>query len=176
MKKLMIGAVIMMCSLVASAQNDAIAKFFSKYQSDETFSQVTISGKMFSMMANITGETEEEKAMIASISKIKGLKILSKSDARNSRELYKEAISMIPTNTFEELMSIRDKDKDMKFYTKESGGKISELVMVMGGNEEFMVLTLFGEIDLKDISKIGKSVNINGLENLEKVKDHNKKN
>lgn len=176
MKKLMIGAVIMMCSLAASAQNDAIAKFFSKYQSDETFSQVTISGKMFSMMANITGETEEEKAMIASISKIKGLKILSKSEARNSRELYKEAISMIPANTFEELMSIRDKDKDMKFYTKESGGKISELVMVMGGNEEFMVLTLFGEIDLKDISKIGKSVNINGLENLEKVKDHDKKN
>lgn len=176
MKKLMIGAVIMMCSLAASAQNDAIAKFFSKYQSDETFSQVTISGKMFSMMANITGETEEEKAMIASISKIKGLKILSKSEARNSRELYKEAISMIPTGSFEELMSIRDKDKDMKFFTKEAGGKISELVMVMGGNEEFMVLTLFGEIDLKDISKIGKSVNIDGLENLEKVKDHDKKN
>lgn len=175
MKKLMIGAVIMMCSIAASAQNDAIAKFFTKYQSDETFSQVTISGKMFSMMANLSGETEEEKAMIASISKIKGLKILSKSDARNSRELYKEAISMIPTNSFEELMSIRDKDKDMKFFTKEASGKISELVMVMGGNEEFMVLTLFGEIDLKDISKIGKSVNIDGLENLEKVKD-NKKN
>lgn len=171
MKKLMIGAVIMMCSIAASAQNDAIAKFFTKYQSDESFSQVTISGKMFSMMANLSGETEEEKAMIASISKIKGLKILSKSEARNSRELYKEAISMIPTNTFEELMAIRDKDKDMKFFTKESGGKISELVMVMGGNEEFMVLTLFGEIDLKDISKIGKSVNIDGLENLEKVKD-----
>ncbi len=175
MKKLMIGAVIMMCSIAASAQNDAIAKFFSKYQSDETFSQVTISGKMFSMMANLSGDTEEEKAMIASISKIKGLKILSKSEARNSRELYKEAISMIPSSTFEELMSIRDKDKDMKFFTKEAGGKISELVMVMGGNEEFMVLTLFGEIDLKDISKIGKAVNIDGLENLEKVKGKDKK-
>jgi len=171
MKKLMIGAVIMMCSLAVSAQSDSMSKFFNKYQNDETFSQVTISGKMFSMMANISGDTEEEKAMINSISKIKGLKILSKSEARNSRELYKEAISMIPANTFEELMSIRDKDKDMKFYTKEAGGKISELVMVMGGNEEFMVLSLFGEIDLKDISKIGKSVNINGLENLEKVKD-----
>jgi len=171
MKKLMIGAVIMMCSLSVSAQSDSMSKFFNKYQNDETFSQVTISGKMFSMMANISGDTEEEKAMINSISKIKGLKILSKSEARNSRELYKEAISMIPANTFEELMSIRDKDKDMKFYTKEAGGKISELVMVMGGNEEFMVLSLFGEIDLKDISKIGKSVNIDGMENLEKVKD-----
>jgi Domain of unknown function (DUF4252) len=176
MKKLMIGAVMLMCSIAASAQNDAIAKFFTKYQTDESFSQVTISGKMFSMMANIEGDTEEEKAMINTISKIKGLKILSKSEARNSRELYKEAISMIPTNSFEELMSIRDKDKDMKFFTKESGGKISELVMVMGGNEEFMVLTLFGEINLKDISKIGKSVNIEGLENLEKVNDKDKKN
>ena len=176
MKKLMIGAVMLMCSIAASAQNDAIAKFFTKYQTDESFSQVTISGKMFSMMANIEGDTEEEKAMINSISKIKGLKILSKSEARNARELYKEAISMIPTNSFEELMSIRDKDKDMKFFTKESGGKISELVMVMGGNEEFMVLTLFGEINLKDISKIGKSVNIEGLENLEKVNDKDKKN
>jgi hypothetical protein len=168
----MIGAVLMMCSIAASAQSDAIAKFYTKYQNDESFSQVTISGKMFSMMANIEGETEEEKAMINTISKIKGLKILSKSEARNSRELYKEAISMIPTNSFEELMSIRDKDKDMKFFTKESGGKISELVMVMGGNEEFMVLSLFGEINLKDISKIGKAVNIDGLENLEKVKDN----
>jgi len=171
MKKLMFGAIMLMCSMVASAQSDAIAKFFTKYQNDESFSQVTISGKMFSMMANLEGDSEEEKAMINSISKIKGLKILSKSEARNSRELYKEAISMIPTNSFEELMSIRDKDKDMKFYTKESGGKISELVMVMGGNEEFMVLTIFGEINLKDISKIGKKVDIDGLENLEKVKD-----
>ena len=43
-------------------------------------------------------------------------------------------------------------------------------------NEEFMVLTLFGEIDLKEISKIGKSVNIEGLENLEKIKDKKQKN
>jgi hypothetical protein len=167
----MLGIVLMAVSVMANAQNDAIAKFFTKYQNDETFSQVTVSGKMFSMMANLDGDTPEEKAMINSISKIKGLKILTKSEARNSRELYKEAISMIPTKDFEELMSVREKDRDMKFFTKESGGKISELVMVMGGNDEFMVMTIFGEIDLKDISKIGKSVNIEGMENLDKINE-----
>jgi hypothetical protein len=171
MKKIMLGLVMMAVSIIGNAQNDAIAKFFTKYQNDESFSQVTVSGKMFSMMANLDGDTPEEKAMINSISKIKGLKILSKSEARNSRELYKEAVGMIPTKDFEELMSVRDKDKDMKFFTKESGGKISELVMVMGGNEEFMVMTIFGEIDLKDISKIGKTVNIDGMENLDKIKE-----
>ncbi|NOT74466.1 MAG: DUF4252 domain-containing protein [Cyclobacteriaceae bacterium] len=187
MKKLMVGVVMMLMSVGAFAQNDAIAKFFTKYQEDENFSVVNISGKMFSMMANITGDTPDEKAIIAAISKIKGLKILKKDEARNSRELYKEAMAMIPSGDFEELMTVRDKDKDMKFYTKESGGKISELVMVMGGNNEFMVMTLFGEIDLKEMGKIGKAINIDGFNHLnkmdkgEKVKDNsnskdNKKN
>jgi hypothetical protein len=172
MKKEMLGVVMMvLLSVAAQAQNDVIAKFFNKYDGDESFSKVSISGKMFSMMANIDGNTEEEKAMIGAISKIKGLKILKKDDARNSRELYKEALSMVPAGQFEELMTVRDKDKDMKFFTKESGGKISELVMVLGGNEEFLVMSLFGEIDLKEMGKIGKSVNIDGLQNLDKMKD-----
>jgi hypothetical protein len=173
MKKLIVGLMLIAASVTTQAQNDAIAKFFSKYQDNEQFSQVTISGKMFSMMANLSGETEDEKAMIKAISKIKGLRILSKSDTRDSRQLYKEAIAAVPAKEFEELMTIRDKDKDMKFFTKESGGKISELIMVMGSNDEFMMLTLFGEIDLKEMSKIGKAVSIDGLENLEKIKDKN---
>jgi hypothetical protein len=172
MKKVMLGVVMMvLLSVAAQAQNDVIAKFFNKYDGDESFSKVSISGKMFSMMANIDGNTEDEKAMISAISKIKGLKILKKDDARNSRELYKEALSMVPAGQFEELMTVRDKDKDMKFFTKESGGKISELVMVLGGNEEFLVMSLFGEIDLKEMGEIGKSVNIDGLQNLDKMKD-----
>jgi hypothetical protein len=171
MKKVMLGVVMMVLSVAAQAQSDVIAKFFNKYDGDESFSKVSISGKMFSMMANIDGNTEDEKAMISAISKIKGLKILKKDDARNSRELYKEALSMVPAGQFEELMTVRDKDKDMKFFTKESGGKISELVMVLGGNEEFLVMSLFGEIDLKEMGKIGKSVNIDGLQNLDKMKD-----
>ncbi|MCX8492596.1 MAG: DUF4252 domain-containing protein [Cyclobacteriaceae bacterium] len=167
----MMGVVMMVLTVAAQAQNDVIAKFFNKYDGDESFSKVSISGKMFSMMANIDGNTEDEKAMISAISKIKGLKILKKDDARNSRELYKEALSMVPIGQFEELMTVRDKDKDMKFFTKESGGKISELVMVLGGNEEFLVMSLFGEIDLKEMGKIGKSVNIDGLQNLDKMKD-----
>jgi hypothetical protein len=174
MKKIVVGAAMVMMSLAIQAQDNAISKFFSKYQDDDSFSQVNISGKMFSMMANLTGDTPEEKAMIGAISKIRGLKILKKDEARNSRELYKEAMANIPVKEFEELMSIRDKDKDMKFYTKESGGKISELLMIMGGNEEFMVLSIFGEIDLKEMSKIGKSVNIDGLQNLDKIKDKKK--
>jgi len=171
MKKLMMGVVMMVLSIATYAQGDAIAKFFAKYQDDETFTQVKVSQKMFGLFTNMEVDKPEDKEVLDAISKIQGLRVLAKHETRDSRTLYKEALAVIPSN-YEELMSVRDKDKDMKFYIKEiSAGKIGELVMVMGGNDEFMLLTLFGEIDLKKIAHIGKKMNIDGLENLEKIKD-----
>src|SRR5690606_27282706 len=126
--------------------------------------------KMFGLFTKMEADSPEDKEVIDAISKLKGLRILAKQDARNARELYKEAFGMIPMKEYEELMSVRDKDKDMKFLIKENkNGTISELLMVMGGNTEFMVLSLFGEIDLAQVSRIGKKMDVKGLENLEKM-------
>lgn len=172
MKKIIGAGVLMMVMSSAFAQ-DAISKFFSKYQSDETFSQVTVSSKMFALFTNMDADTPEDKEVLEAISKLKGLRILAKEDARNARTLYKEAFTLIPIKEYEELLSVRDKDKDMKFLIKESGGKISELLMIMGGNEQFMVMSLFGEIDLKQVSRIGKKMDVKGLEHLEKMDKKN---
>ncbi len=174
MKKFVIGSVMMVLSVTVQAQDNAISKFFSKYQNDESFSQVTVSSKMFGLFTNMDVEKPEDKEVLDAISKIKGLRILGKQQTRDSRALYKEAMSMIPQKEYEELLTVRDKDKDMKFFIKESGGKISELVMVMGGNEEFMVLSIFGEIDLKQVSKIGRRMDVDGLKNLEKLHERGK--
>jgi hypothetical protein len=167
MKKI-VAIVVMMVAVSGAYAQDAITKFFSKYQNDESFSQVNISSRMFGLFTEMDADSPEDKEVLEAISKLKGLKILGKENARNARELYKEAFTVIPKD-YEELMTVRDKDKDMKFMIKESGGKISELLMVMGGNEEFMVLSLFGEIDLKQVSRIGKSMNVKGLENLHNI-------
>lgn len=157
----------------ATHAQDVISRFFTKYQNDETFTNVNISSKMFGLFTQMDVENPDDQAVLDAISKLKGLKILAKENARNSRELYKEALGLIPNN-FEELMSVRDKDKDMKFMIEEKNGKISEMLMVVGGNEEFMILSIFGEIDLKQISRIGSKMNIKGLENLQNM-DKNKK-
>jgi hypothetical protein len=176
MKKVIIVMAFMMFSVAAIAQNDAVTKFFSKYQNDETFTYANISSKMFSMFTNMEVEKKEDQEVLNAISKLKGLRVLQKDDARNARELYKEALSLIPMKEYEELMSVRDKDQDMKFFVKEiAPGKIGELLMVMGGDDEFMVLTLFGEIDLKQVGRMGSKMDIDGLKNLEKLDDKNSK-
>ncbi|SKC78706.1 DUF4252 domain-containing protein [Ohtaekwangia koreensis] len=173
MKKIFVIALMMVIVNGVFAQ-DAISKFFTKYQTDESFSQVTVSSKMFNLFTNMEVESKEDQEVLNAISKLKGLRILAKENTSDARALYKEAFSLIPTKEFEELMSVRDKDKDMKFYIKESGGKISELVMIMGGTDDFMVMSLFGEIDLKQVSKIGKKMNVEGLQKLEKMDDGKK--
>jgi len=176
MKKFMLGALMVALAVAAQAQAsaDLITKFFGKYQNDETFTQVTISSKMFNLFTNMEVDKPEDQEVLNAISKLKGLRVLAKEDARNARELYKEALALVPVKEFEELMSVRDKDKDMKFYIKETTpGKISELVMIAGGVDDFMVLSLFGEIDLKQVSKIGSKMDIDGLDQLKNMDKKN---
>lgn len=172
MKKTIVVLIVLTGSVGVWAQNDAITRFFSKYQNDESFTYANISSKMFSMFTNMQVEKKEDQEVLNAISKLKGLRILQKEDPRNARILYKEAMSAIPVKEYEELMSFRESDKgqDFKFYVKEiSPGKIGELLMIMGGNKEFMVLTLFGEIDLRQVGHIGSKMDIDGLKNLEKI-------
>jgi hypothetical protein len=174
MKKI-IAIVVLMIVMSGAYAQDAISKFFSKYQDDVSFTQVNVSGKMFGLFTNMEADSPDDKEVLTAISKLKGLKILRKENTSDARSLYKEAYALIPVKEFEELMSVRDKDADMKFYIKESGGKISELVMIMGGTDDFMVMSLFGEIDLKQVSRIGKKMDVKGLENLEKMNHHEEK-
>jgi hypothetical protein len=173
MKKIVVVVLLLLAGTGAYAQ-DAISKFFSKYQDDQSFTEVNVSSKMFNLFTNMEAETPEDKEVLEAISKLKGLRILMKENTSDARALYKEAFALVPVKEFEELMSVRDKDKDMKFYIRESGGKISELVMIMGGLEDFMVLSLFGEIDLKQVSRIGKKMNVHGLDNLQNLDDKKK--
>jgi hypothetical protein len=53
----------------------------------------------------------------------------------------------------------------------EKDGIITELVMVVGGNKSFFVLSLYGEINLKNITKLSKSMNIKGMEYLKNLDD-----
>ncbi len=173
MKKIIIVALMMIAANGVFAQ-DAISKFFSKYQSDESFTQVTVSSKMFSLFTNMDVDSKEDKEVLDAISKLKGLRILGKENTSDARKLYKEAFALIPMKEFEELLTVREKDQDFKFLIKENGGKISELLMIMGGTKDFMMMSLYGEIDLKQVSRLGKKMNVGGLEKLEKL-DNKKK-
>ncbi|NVJ46794.1 MAG: DUF4252 domain-containing protein [Cytophagia bacterium] len=169
MKKLVLTMVMAVFALGVNAQDDAISKYFSKYSSDDSFMHINFSGKMFQMISKLEMDTpEEQKLMEESLGKIKRVQVLGKERDADGRALYAEAIKLVEGKGFEELMSVRDEDKDIRFLIKESNNKINELFMVMGGDNEFGLLSIVGDgIDLNALYKLSKKIGMQGFEELE---------
>jgi len=167
MKKL---AIILIAILVGSsvyAQDNAITKYFSKYQSDTAFTKISVTSKMFSLFTELDVEDEAEKEVLDAISKLKGIKALINDNSENAGVLYRDAVSRISKNSdYEELMSIEDGEENVMFMIRDNKNIINELFMIVGGNEKFMLMSLYGVIDLKQIGKLSKVLNMKGMDHL----------
>lgn len=161
----------------ANAQNDAISSYFDQYVEDDNFTVVYISPKMFNMITkldlnelkDIKNEPETQMALDI-ISNLKGLRVLT--TEKNPSKFYEEAIAKIPTQSYDLLMSVRDKGENVRIFTKDDGGSIiHELLLLVGGGSEFVMLSLTGVIDLEKVGHLAKIMDIKGAEHLDKVKD-----
>ena len=166
--------VILFLSLVsysAFAQIDAIEKYFGQYMEDEDFTVVYVSPKMFNLISrldlNEVNEDPEAKMIMETVKDIKGLRVLT-TDI-NPMERYKEAMNNINTNEYEVLVSVRDKGENVRIWVKEDQAVISELLLLVGALDEFVMLSFVGNIDLEKISRLANELDVKGVEHLNKV-------
>jgi hypothetical protein len=171
MKRSLLILLLLACSSLPllAQQGSVIDRFFQKYEDDRSFTLVSITPKMFSMFTKVDVNDADAKSMMKVIQKLKGLRILVKEDTKDGPRLYKEATAAL-THDFQELMTVRDKDTDVKFMVKENKrGNIEELIMLVGGSGEFVAMSLVGDIDLNEVSQIAGSMNIQGMDKLKNV-------
>ncbi len=159
---------VLFATLTVSAQEDAITKYFNKYIDDAKFSAVYISPKMFNMVSKIEIEDMEPELQEV-IRSMKGLRILHTD--QNAPQYYQEALKTINTNEYELLLTARDKGENVRFMVKESGDIVQELLMIVGGDTDFALLSFIGNIDLKKIGKLAKALDIDNLEYLNKLNE-----
>ncbi|MFA5417809.1 MAG: DUF4252 domain-containing protein [Bacteroidales bacterium] len=166
MKKSILMIAFAFLAAGAFAQGSVITNYFDKYADNDNFTKVSVSSKMFSMFTEMEPGSEAQKEFMEAVSKLKGLKIVMADSISNARDLYKKAAADVRKAGYDELMTVDDPDQSMLFSIKEKDGKINELIMVVGGKKNFVLLSLYGEIDLKNISKIAQDMKVEGLENL----------
>ena len=71
-------------------------------------------------------------------------------------------------------MTIQHDGMDLRFVIKEANGIIAELLMIGGGKKDFFIMSLVGDIDLNQISKLSGAMNIDGFQNLELLDEREK--
>jgi hypothetical protein len=171
MRKMFFFVVLLVCSYANAQKNtDAIQKFFANYADNDGFTSITITPKLFELVAKLDINDPDYKEVKKVVSKLKYLNILTREG--DGRTLYKEALTKINTSEYEPLMVVKSNEDNVQFLTKTTGDVIHELFMVVGDKEDFALISFVGDIDLKEISKLGKAnININGVkfDTLEKV-------
>lgn len=183
-KFVIIAMAIMLMPAISSAQD-----VFEKYSESSDVTYVSIKPKMFQMIAKmgINVEDPEAKAYMDMINSITSFKTLVTDNTSISADLTKWVKSR--SSSLEELMEVKDEGSEVKFYVKEGkdSDHVKELLIYVNGIDKAMkgegvkvngevrkiqtvVVSLTGDINLNEISKLTEKMNIPGGEKLEKKK------
>jgi predicted transcriptional regulator len=176
--KYLLVFMISMCAFmgVTNAQEDAISKYFSKYMDDEAFTVVYLSPKLFQLLGKLELNELDDKeaaAIMEVVEDLKSLRVLTTEE--NAEQYYNEAIKTINTKNYETLLTVRDDGENVQFLIKDEGNTINELLLLVGGADEFVMVSFVGKIDLDKISQLAKKLDVDGVEHLDKLNEREKK-
>lgn len=159
--------VLLLSTSPLMGQSSAIDRYYGAFQEDEDFTRVTVSSKMFSLFVNFEMDDPDEQALVETISKLKGLKMLVGESISDAPAKFKQALQA-PSRDMDELMSISDdQEGEVHFFITETDGRISEVLMVAHSTENLILLSVVGDIDLKTLAALSKKMNLDGFDNLQ---------
>jgi hypothetical protein len=148
--------IALLVPLALAAQKSPVDKLFEKYANQKGFTTVNISGKLLGFAGKLdTGDPETSKML----NNLTGIRILSVDDEEVTGKVNffeeMEGDGFFKNNGYESLMDVTESDQVVRFYAREaSGGKFSELLLVVGGKDDNTLISIRGLIDPENIGKI----------------------
>lgn len=161
--------------LVGFGQSAQVNKVFEKFSGEDGFTSVDISKGLFELFSEIEADDPDFDDFKKAVEGLESLKLLAYSikeeqgDVEVKNKFIDEIKNTVSFKDYQELMVVRDKDANINFYAKNDKQVITEMIMVVDGNDEAVLLSMYGKIDLAYIAKLGKGMNVGGMEYLKKM-------
>jgi len=173
MKKKTFSLIAAFFILVSSYGQNIIEEHFSHLKDNDNYTTISISSKMFEMAGYIEideedEDTEELQEFLASVS---AFNMIIGNKQEEAMSLYNNGVSKV-NRSHEELMSINNKEGNFSFYIDETKGIVRELVMVGMSEDNFMVFSLIGDMDLRQIGKMSQKIQAKGFQEFSWIEDH----
>jgi len=173
MKKLAILVAIMIMPMMVSAQNA-----FDSFEDEKDVTSVVVTKNMFKLLSKIDFESsdpevKEYKELVDNLDNIKVFTTDNPDVAKKMNSAVSKYVS--GSKDLGELMRVKDDGKNIKFYSKEGKNEnfVKELLMHMQGEVDgqnlTVIMSITGNIDLKQISKLTQDLNVPGSENLKNI-------
>lgn len=143
---------------ILNAQNKAVDDLISKYTDKEGFKAVVMNDPASVILQNKSGdEANLAKEMLKGIKTIKTISYNSIGKANdNCKKFNSDILKFNPGENFVELFSINEGKTKIKSLVRKSGEKVTEFVMLIADENEPTIIWLNGDINVSNISNIGK--------------------
>jgi hypothetical protein len=146
---------------------------FDKFEDLDEVTSVVVNKSMFNLLAKIDVEVNDPEAQdfMDIASSLKSLKVFTTENKKIGDDMRSSVSSYLKSSQMEELMRVKDKDANVKFYIKQGrdDDHVSELLMLVtdlneveadGRKIETVLLSLTGDIDLNKINSLTKKMNL----------------
>lgn len=149
----------------AIAQEDMISRHFGEYERNQNIEKINLDRSTFERFATIKTEDPAELRLIRAFQQLNGVKAIFLEHDAAASALSSDAVRIVMADeSYEELMSVNTKQENMLMTIREEEEEVKELSIILGAEQNFMVATLYGKIDLKALSTIATVLRKNGKE------------
>ena len=166
MKKLLSGLFFILITGLIGAQD--FANRFATMYKDNYFNTIHISKRMFDI-ASASVDSIKEPELAAIMKDLSGLKALRIEGSASASVYDKACKQMISNAVYEELMIIEDGSKRVRIYIREEKDVVRELVLFIIDGKMFTLINIEGRLNLDQVASLASSVNIDGIEYINKI-------
>ena len=171
MNKLVIALLLSLAPMLSHSQN------FEKYENMKEVDAMVMTSKMFKMLAKVdlSENNPEAREYMKLIENLDRIQIYKSSNTKIMSQMAGDVKSYLAKGSLEELMRVNDGGKNIKFYSVpgKNDNYVRELFMYMEGGEGSepmsVILSITGEIDLSQLSKLTADLKVPGAEQLKKA-------
>lgn len=154
MKQLLLLPAFLLTAHLAISQQSALHEFIGKYQHDKAFTYAYLSKDLFEVTIKTDIDQKDWSKLHQVVENLGSLRILAADEINNGTQLYKEALGYVAKDDLEELLSVQDGDDKVRMWVKEDGKILTDLVLLVGTPEAFVLVCFSGNLELNNIMEL----------------------
>ena len=173
MKKIAIILALAIMPMVSWAQNA-----FDSFENEKDVTSVVVTKNMFKLLSkmDLNSSDPEAQAYLKMVNDLDNIKIFTTENPAMAQKMDAAVSKYVAgSRNLGELMRVKDDGKNIKFYSKDGKNEnyVSELLMhldgIVDGKPMTVIMSITGNIDLKQISKLTEDLKVPGSDQLKNI-------
>jgi uncharacterized protein YqkB len=168
MKKLFLGICALIIASSGFAQKDLVSSVFEKYAGIEGITTVNISGDMLKLMTQAEMD-RRDTVFQSTLSEIRILAVEDECDQQVDINLKAEIFDKLDKSVYKEMLSVNKTDEEVVIMLKESNGRIQEMLVIVGGADNNVLIQVKGDMLLSELADMAGKYQMKGFEHFRKL-------